>query len=201
MEERKPQVSNNGEMSEVGQYFHQLARRIMAAARPTFDELARAIPPQEVKGLGMWSDSDGSTLVTGIVPQSDIDDSRAEMPELETGDVLWDPGEWRRTSYDLDISLREPLIAITDDVARLKDRIRAGEVDYDLDTIPYLLYESAASAMGLLFEEGGFDAWDDAVQVFAVMDTDIASDSRKEWAGIMNTDDAYADFCAWVDQQ
>ena len=89
----------------------------------------------------------------------------------------------------------DDLAAATAEAQRVGDRVSSGQAgDDDYETFRYMVWEAIVTALGQLFDEGFFDPWPDAVQVFAVPETEIDPGTLTEWMAEMNTDAAARDY-------
>lgn len=184
---------------DVEAWFEALPAQVAEAARGEFTALTRGVAADDVAAFGIWSDPGAMTLVCGVCLNSDIEATIAQMPDMTWDDVRWETGEWTRTSYDLPESVTGELDRIQEEMNAVRSRVSDGEIEYDdPGALKYMVWQVGAIAMAELFEDGFFDEWDDAVQVFQVSDEDLEQETLVEWIEMCNTDEATAEYEAYL---
>ncbi len=163
--------------------------------RAAISRLVEQLPPESVVALGAYTDADAQSIVAAADTRAHWEQQSGPRPELRSY-FLWSPGEWDLTTVGL-IEQGQPddLAAATAEAQRVGDQVSSGQAgDDDYETFRYMVWEAIVTALGQLFDEGFFDQWPDAVQVFAVPETEIDPGTLAEWMAEMNTDTAARDY-------
>lgn len=161
-------------------FVERLQPRLAAALRT----LASAFPTAEVVGLGAYSDSDAGSVIPALNTRTNRDALVASDPEFAE-DYTWSIGEWDRTPFD------HPDASQLDDLPQELDRVRR-EAQEALGADGLLAFRQAAwsavaEAMANLFDEGFFDRWPDAVQVWIPSDGVVRQSVLADWNARCNS--------------
>lgn len=175
----------------VDAHLTELCQRVQAA----FAGLLDGVDPANVIGFALFSDADGADLTAAINTRDDLaaNLSRYSDPEYSRGlppefswerYLRWAPGEWSRSSLTHAQAAAEPMRELWTRIAELSDEAPKRDREY----WPSIQFEAAVIAIGIAWEQGWFDAFPDAVRVFAVMDGDEDAQTRARWLDSLNPD-------------
>jgi len=167
--------------------------------RASLTRLVDGRPREEILGLGAYTDADATSIVAVANTRAHHEALVDAHPEHRLY-YLWSPGEWDLTTVAA-IENGEPddLASAVAEAERVGNEVsagRAGQDDYG--TFRYITWEAIVTALGQLFDEGFFDPWPLAVQVFDVPETEIEPSTLTEWMAEINTDAAAAQYAQWL---
>ena len=180
---------------ELDRWIVSFVGRLKPALRTSIAGLVAGADPGDIVGLGAYTDADARSIVTAVNTAAHLRAQGDARPELREY-YRWSIGEWDRTAVDLiEQGGQDALAAVTEEAGRVADRVRAGEAgDDDLQVVRHLVWEAVVNALGQLFDDGFFDAFPVAVQVFDVPENDVGADTLLAWMSALNTDVAAAGF-------
>ncbi len=167
--------------------------------RAAISRLVDGVPPSEVVGLGAYTDADATSIVAVANTREHWTQQVAGAPE-HPNHFRWSPGEWDlNTVGALERGAPDDLAAAVAEAGRVAAEVGAGRAGGDdYQTFRFMVWEAIVTALGQLFDEGFFDTWPDAVQVFDVPDADLDPATLADWMAEMNTDAAAAAYAGWL---
>ena len=181
---------------ETTEFFDSRLIEVATALRREFIFLISDTAPDQIRGLAVVLDADGASLRPAVLRRSDLDeleaDRRARRAEDETPDRDWElhwrwhPEAWPRSSAAAPNEDADSLAKTWSELVERRHQVSGSDEAY----WPSVLFESAASAMAALFQDGFFDDYPHAHQVVRVLDdpgaTQISAQDELRWISNCN---------------
>lgn len=165
--------------------------RLVATAAPLIRaellDTVRDTPPEHVVALGVYTDVDASSVVAVACTRTHLETLQAEDPDFSAY-YRWSTQEWDLGAGDGP----SPLDPVSDELRRTGDRVP----EEAFWAFKMTAWSSLVDAMGTLRDEGFFDAWSEAVRVFAAVEAGIEPEVELRWIARLNTDEDAAAFAA-----
>lgn len=175
-------------MSELGEWYEAQVELVAEGLKPVYDRLVQGIAADEVVGFGVISDPTDFTLTAAVNSKSHLYSQMKLYVELGLGsagdaakDCIWNPGEWDRFAMP---SLYAEFPGVMRFAAEAQERTRSSD---DVALGVMMFFETIVRAMAKLFNQGFFDDYQNAVQVFNVVDMPFNEGPFERWMGGINT--------------
>lgn len=164
---------------------------LTGTVRQAFAVLADGINPDQIMGFGLLSAADGSNITAAMLTRDDHEELVARhrgyghdfhgIFELERY-LRWAAEHWPRTSRDLASTADASLGQHWGEIAALQTQASPRDRGY----WPSIQFEAGVIAIGLALEDGWFDAYPEAVRVFAVQEDSVDPETQERWLGSLN---------------
>ena len=184
---------------DLDDWGHGFVTSLVPQLRAAFRRLVEGLPPDAVVGLGVYTDSDATSIMAAANTRANLDRLGARYPD-DRETFRWSTGEWDRTTVDVvERGGPDDLAAATAEAERAAEAVLSGDAPgEDHQSFRFTVWEAIVTAMSVLFDDGFFDPWPVAIQVFDVPDFGLDPATVIDWTAEMNTDAAAADFERWV---
>lgn len=187
-------------MSELGDWYTQQIDVVADGLRRHFSHVVADVEASEVTGFGVISDPTDFTLTPAVNTRQNLAQHMREFVEAGLGDAqeaaaecMWNPGEWAFIGQG---SGGSPALVELVSFAKEAQRRTLESGDRQLGVM--MFFECIVRALVVLFEEGFFDEFGQAVQVFDVVDLDFTDAPFDRWMAGINTQAAYDSYQKYV---
>lgn len=166
--------------------------RLRAALEDALRGLIGETPLDDIAGLAVYADHDGTWLDASAQTFDDLDTAQARQPELAR-EYRWSPAEWPR--QDLDRPAPRPLTDVMTDITKAVDTGEHDPLEWVL-----LLMNWVVDQLGAMLRDGWFDEFDEAlVLVVDVPEQNLNRETRLEWIAALNEPENVEDYRRWLD--
>lgn len=184
----------DGEMTlPLDDWSADLAERTTPRFRGAFEALLADRSPEEIAGLGVYTDADAAAVVVAANTAANLEARVAQAPTYPRY-FRWSPGEWDLLSFERTPGGADGLGPLNDEIERLAGAAEDGELDgATTRDVREAAWRAMLSSLVALRSDGFFERWPDAVVVLDAMDAAITNEQRRAWIRAINdADDATA---------